>query len=100
MRQIDYDTGMIQQSRGWLFLLMILALASAAHAAPATAKVSAELNYKSLPPGQEAAVGIVLDVPDGIHAQSHTPLDPNLIPTEVKLEPSDVVEVSPPLYPP
>jgi len=64
------------------------------------ATVQAALNFTALQPGQQAVIAVVLDIAPGYHAQSHTPLDPNLIAFEVKLEPNDHIQVYSPLYPP
>ncbi|HWP41441.1 MAG TPA: protein-disulfide reductase DsbD domain-containing protein, partial [Tepidisphaeraceae bacterium] len=64
------------------------------------ATIRAALNYTALQPGQQAVIAVVLDVAPGFHAQSHTPLDPNLIAFEVKLEPNDQIQAWSPVYPP
>jgi len=46
-------------------------------------------------------IEIVLDIPPGLHAQSRTPLDPNLIRLDVKLDPAPAgVTVGEAVYPP
>ena len=57
--------------------------ANAASARPAAPGVSAELNYSALPPGQQAVLAVVVDIPQGLHAQSHTPSDVNFIRLEL-----------------
>src|SRR5581483_3939985 len=75
---------------GLATLLTILSCITPAEAqAPAKkqrASVSAALNVSSLQPGKSAVLAVVIDVAPGLHAQSHTPLDENLIPLVVKLD--------------
>ncbi len=81
-------------------LLFICITASSALAAqPTTAPVETVLNLSALPQGKEAKLAVVVDVPEGLHAQSATPSQPNYIPFKVTMEPSAAVEFSPPIYP-
>jgi hypothetical protein len=84
----------------WLLVPMLLALLSGqARAQPGDAPVSAALNVSALQPGKDAILAVVVDVPEGFHAQSHTPLDASLIKFEVKLDRSDAVVAREPVYP-
>ncbi len=83
------------------FLLLCMTCASSAlafGAAPAP-RISAALNYQSLPPGQQAAIAIVIDTPPGYHIQSHNPIDPNFIALEVSLKPNPALKTFAPIYP-
>ncbi|MEO6435724.1 MAG: thioredoxin family protein [Tepidisphaeraceae bacterium] len=82
--------------------LLLLALAASASAAPrpTTAPVSAELNFQSLPPGQQAVLAVVVDIPEGLHAQSATPTEPSYIPFKVTIDENPSVEAFAPIYPP
>jgi thiol:disulfide interchange protein DsbD len=64
------------------------------------ATLSTALNYKSLQAGQQAVLAVVLDIKPGFHAQSHKPLDPNLIAYTVTAEPNPQADWSDPIYPP
>src|SRR5688572_32451003 len=81
-------------------LLMLLLLAAPALAArPTTAPITTALNFKALPQGQQAVLAIVVDVPEGLHAQSATPSQPSFIPFVVTIEPNDAIETFAPIYP-
>ena len=67
---------------------------------PSDPTVSAELNTRELQPGQQAVLAIVVDIPPGLHAQSHTPSDKNYIEFEVTILPTGNVEFFEPIYPP
>jgi thiol:disulfide interchange protein DsbD len=88
--------------RGWrgsvLFISAIFLLASQA-LAQEEAPLSTALNYKSLQPGQQAVLAVVLDIPPGLHSQSHKPLDEFLIPFEIKVDDNPAVEAFAPVYP-
>lgn len=87
-------------SRLRILILFILTLCcSVASAQVSRAKVRAVLNYKTLQPGQQAVIAIVLDVQKGYHAQSHTPLSQYLIRYEVNFDPTPNVEFGQPIYP-
>lgn len=87
-------------SRKILGLMLLLGLlAGAASAAPAPATVATAINKSALAQGQDAVLAVVVDVPEGLHAQSNTPLDPNLIKFELKTEATAGLEFSSPLYP-
>ena len=80
---------------------MFLSLASrpALAQAPVRAELSAAIDHASLPPGGQGVLAVVLDVKEGFHAQSHTPLEQNLIKLEVKPEAHDAVTFGEPIYP-
>jgi thiol:disulfide interchange protein len=65
-----------------------------------SADVSSALNVSALRPGQTAMVAVVLDIHPGLHAQSHTPLDPSLIKLEVLPDANSEVDFGDPVYPP
>ncbi len=54
---------------------------------------------KTLQPGQQGAIAVVMDIQKGFHAQSHRPLEPNYIPTTVKVKPNANVTFYEPIYP-
>ena len=84
----------------FVFLLMLwslLALPAMVLAQAQTAKVSAGLVGE----GTARTLEVVLDVPAGLHAQSRTPHDPNLIRLDVTLDaPPTGVTFGEPVYPP
>jgi hypothetical protein len=47
--------------------------------------VSAYLDVSALEPGHQARLAVVLDIAKGLHAQSHTPLDPYAVKCELTL---------------
>jgi DsbC/DsbD-like thiol-disulfide interchange protein len=79
---------------------LTLCLHASAMAQARQAAVSATLNYSALQPGQQEVIAVVVDIGPGLHAQSRTPLDKNLIPFEVTLESNPAVTVLPIAYPP
>ena len=97
-----YDTYMNRHaSLLTIALALLLASAPAARAAiPTTAPVSAVLNVNALPPGQQAVLAVVADIPDGLHSQSATPTETYYIPFKVTVEEHPSIQVSTPLYPP
>jgi thiol:disulfide interchange protein len=64
------------------------------------ADVSAVLSSNALHASDKAEVAVIVNVHPGLHAQSHTPAEPNLIPLVVKMNPSPGVTFGDPLYPP
>ena len=66
-----------------LILAVVVALATAARAGT-SADVSAAADTSALPAGRTATVAVVLDVHDGLHAQSHTPGNDDYLPLVVK----------------
>lgn len=79
--------------------LLSLVLACQTWAQPRLADVHAVLSHSALQPGQQAVIAVVLDITNGYHAQSHSPLDKNLVPLTVELLRHPQVEFSAPLYP-
>jgi len=65
-----------------------------------SADVSAALNFSGLHPGQTAMIAVVVTVHDGLHAQSHTPLDANLIPFQLKPDANTSADFLDAVYPP
>jgi thiol:disulfide interchange protein DsbD len=94
----DYAIEMIRRIA--LLLIAQLFFLCSAKAQTTYATISATLNYDGLQPGQQAVIAVVVDVKPGLHAQSHTPLDPNLVAFEVKLESNPAITLLPPAYPP
>lgn len=88
------------------FLLVVLAILAAfaspraAHAAPPKAVVTGSLSVSALQPGKEAVVAVVIDIPEKLHAQSHTPTEDYYIPLTVTLEGQSVITIGQPRYPP
>ena len=68
-------------------------------AAPPKATISAELNETALLSGQRAVIAVKIDVPEGFHAQSHTPLEANLIPLVVSVTSDSNFTADAPIYP-
>ena len=64
------------------------------------ATVSAEANFAKVQPGQQLVVAVVLDVEAGFHAQSHRPLQDNLIPFALQKLQVSAGDVFEPIYPP
>ena len=81
-----------------MFVVWIVGAACAFARQQDLARASATLNQSALRPGDEAVLAVVVDVQDGYHSQSHKPLDANLIPFAVTLDPGGAVEAGAPLY--
>jgi thiol:disulfide interchange protein DsbD len=63
------------------------------------ARLTPKLNFDRVQPGQQVVVALIVDVQPGYHAQSHKPLDKNLIPfvlSDLVVTPGTVFE---PIYP-
>ncbi len=88
--------GMRQSLRLSLGLFLF---ASLAHAAAPKAAISTSASGASFAPGDRGAIAVVIDVPAGLHAQSHTPLDESLIPLVVKLTDNPAVTPDVVAYP-
>src|SRR5438132_333119 len=56
-------------------------------------------NTKTLQPGQQGVMAVVLDVRPGFHAQSHRPLEETYIPTNVTVKPDANITFHEPVYP-
>jgi suppressor for copper-sensitivity B len=80
--------------KGLLILLAAMCMAAG------RADVSAVLSSTGLHAGDKAEMAVVVDVHAGLHAQSHTPNDPSLIPLLVKMDPTDGITFGEPAYPP
>ncbi len=65
-----------------------------------SADVSTKLSASAVHPGDRATLAVIVDVHQGLHAQSHTPLDANLIPLVVKIDANSVLSFGEPNYPP
>jgi thiol:disulfide interchange protein DsbD len=83
----------------WLFALLLFMAAPVFAARPTTAPVETVLSVSALPQGSDAKLAIVVDVPEGLHAQSATPSAPNYIPFKVTPEANPAVEWGAPTYP-
>ena len=83
----------------WLVVLALLLTPACLRAARSDAAVSAVASRSAFHPGEPADIAVVIDVPPGLHAQSHTPLDESLIPLLVKTTPAPGVTFGPPIYP-
>jgi thiol:disulfide interchange protein DsbD len=80
--------------------ILILATSSTFAAPPSRGEVkTAVLNYSALPVGHQAMAAVVVEIHEGFHAQSHTPLDPNLIKFEVTPSPNPAITFGEPRYP-
>jgi suppressor for copper-sensitivity B len=86
--------------RAFFTFFLLLLLSSAAYGQTKHATISTSLNYRSLQAGQQAVIAIVADIAPGLHAQSHTPLDDNLIPFKVDFESNPQIDFHPPIFPP
>jgi len=82
-----------------LAVLLLLITQSISFAQTKFADVSSALNVTALQPGKTAVIAIVLDVKEGFHAQSHTPLDENLIACRVVPDSTPAIESLDPIYP-
>src|SRR6185312_5532828 len=60
----------------------------------------AAVNYSALRAGKPAVAAVVVEVKEGFHAQSHTPLDPNFIAFEIHPDSNANVAFGDPQYPP
>jgi thiol:disulfide interchange protein DsbD len=67
--------------------------------APERATLRAEVNYPSLPPGQQAVVALTLDIAPGLHAQAHGVPRP-FIGVTIEPEPADGLTFYRVQYPP
>lgn len=59
----------------WIAAIWVLMISGLAVAAPPKATVEAKLNWDALHRGQQAVVAVVVQIPEGYHAQSATPID-------------------------
>lgn len=86
-------------SMKWIASLLAFGMASLAAAAPPKATVEAKLNWDALHPGQQAVVAVVVQIPQGYHAQSATPSDPNFKPFTIAPEGTTAARMLAPVYP-
>ncbi len=83
---------------GLLGLIVVLAgSASSARAAEPRASVSARISPPVL--GDSAELLVTLDIATGLHAQSHEPLDENLIAFSIQVNPVEGLKIGDPVYP-
>src|SRR5690349_11488860 len=80
-------------------IIPLLLLASTAFAQQAKVSVRMVGNTKTLQPGQQGVAAVVMEIPDGFHAQSHKPLEASYIPTNVTLKPATNITFHEPVYP-
>ncbi len=66
---------------------------------PPELKLAAYHNTTATPPGEQARLAIVIEIPDGWHINAHKPLDEYLIPTEAALEPPEGFAIAGMAYP-
>ncbi len=84
----------------FLALILVGLIFTTANAAPApTATFSETASSNPLHAGQREVIAIVIDVPEGLHAQSHTPLEKGLIALSVSIDPQPGISVGPAIYP-
>jgi thiol:disulfide interchange protein DsbD len=114
---IDCMNRFVSRSIALVFVMALLALLSStvANAAtttsatttaaakpaarPTTLPATFDLNLPALPRGEQAVLAVVVEVPDGYHAQSNTPTKIDYIPFKLTMEPHAAVEFSEPIYP-
>ena len=80
-------------------LLLVLLIAPAFCFAEPKVAMSAALDVSDLRQAHEATLAVVMDVPDGYHAQSNTPADDSAIKCELKLDAVSGIEFGQPIYP-
>jgi thiol:disulfide interchange protein DsbD len=79
----------------------LLFLSAAASAAPERAQIErAVINTTTLQPGQQAVVAIIVNIADGFHAQSHTPIGEGNIPFTAKLNDNPALTAYDAIFPP
>lgn len=81
-----------------LFALLTTGFPALAQQPKAT--VEATANTQQLVAGRESMVAVVIQIPEGLHAQSHTPTEPTYIPLVVTPDANDALAVGQPRYPP
>jgi thiol:disulfide interchange protein len=82
-----------------VMMALVLVAASLAPAAQPAPAIRAALNCKEIPAGGQAVLAVVVEVPAGYHIQSHTPLSPQFIATDLKVESDPSLQVFAPVYP-
>lgn len=83
----------------WIAVLAILLGCAAAIAQPKPA-IDARLNYDALQPGQQAVIAVIVDIPAGLHSQSHTPTSEDYVAFVITPDPASGVNYLAPQYPP
>lgn len=73
---------------------------TAVTAVAARARPSVRVEPCRLAPGERGRIVVTLDIPSGCHVQSHTPKEPFLIPTTLRLDEPGDVTLGPAVYPP
>lgn len=87
-------------SRGCVaFLMLLLCVAMPARAADDVA-ISASADVASAKAGQTVTLSITIDIPEGLHTQSHIPSDPNYIALNILPAKTPGLEFGKPEYPP
>jgi hypothetical protein len=84
-----------------LTLVAVCAMAIVAQAQMARPKAdtTALLATDGVRAGSDARIALRVTLPDGLHVQSNTPRDPNLIPTAITFEPTSGVTIAEVVYP-
>ncbi|MBV8779870.1 MAG: hypothetical protein JO353_00600, partial [Phycisphaerae bacterium] len=82
---------------GKLLMLILFALGASPALAANHASLAANLNRSD--DSKSATIELTLTIDPGFHAQSHTPLDKNLIPLTVMMDDLPGVTFDPPTYP-
>src|SRR5437867_3415580 len=93
-----------RSATAWLIVLITLAACGVAPlraqgAKPQSATVTATITPPTLTPNTDAVIEITVDVPAGLHAQSHTPTEKNFIAFTVTLDPHPAIEPGEIVYP-
>lgn len=83
-----------------LMLLLVAPLPAVAQGPPANAKITrSAVNLTGVHPGQKAMAAVELEIKEGFHAQSRTPLAEELIEFEINLDENDAVTFGEPVFP-
>jgi hypothetical protein len=93
-----FQVGFLMQIKFSMMLLALLIAPACSLAEPKVA-ISAALDVSDLRQGHDATLAVVMDVPDGYHAQSNTPADDSAIKCELKLDATPGIEFAAPNYP-
>src|SRR5438477_7262673 len=79
--------------------LLVMIAATPVLAQPARVSVRMVANTKTLQPGQQGVAAVVMEIPPGFHAQSHRPLEPTYIPTNLTVKSDANITFHEPVYP-
>ncbi|HEV8290522.1 MAG TPA: protein-disulfide reductase DsbD N-terminal domain-containing protein, partial [Tepidisphaeraceae bacterium] len=79
--------------------LVLLLAASPLWAQQGPLSVRMVANTKTVQPGQQGVVAVVMEIAPGFHAQSHRPLEATYIPTNVTVKPVANITFHEPVYP-